>query len=332
MHAKLNLGVIGLGSYFSLAYLTELASPDSPFRVAAVCRRDTAAAKPVAEKLQTSAVYSDWNELLAHEGLDAVLISTPHHLHYEQTRKALQKGLHVLVDKPLCLDSRQAEELIRLAERQRLVLSVAYNYHYWPCFQKARTLIREGAIGAVQSVACLGTAKGENSPILDDGSWYHNPALSGGGSLISGGTHRLDAVFWLTGLTPTSVFASMRGPSVNLDYQAALVIELSNGKVASLLNEAQGQEWRLEIFVHGTEGSLHIHNQTLELRGAKVKDPGPLPPETSAIQDFYNAVVHGTELLGSGIDGYWATAAVEAAYRSAACKECVQVRQLNLAT
>jgi len=282
----------------------------------------------IAGSLGNPTLYTCWQEFTAHPGLDAVLISTPHHLHYQQVRTALEQGLHVLVDKPLCLDAGEAEELIKLARSRSLVLSVAYNYHYWPHFQAARKLVLDGHIGRITSVAGLGSARGEGSPILDPDSWYHEPARSGGGSMASGGTHRLEAIFWLTGLWPRSVFALMRGPSPRLDYQAGLVLELAGGAVATLLNEAQGPEWRLEFSLYGERGALFIRNQDLS-----VIDPGGqkaakvLPPVTNALADFYAAIVHGKPLLTSAEGGYWAVAAVQAAYESAASGQPRVVRQ-----
>jgi predicted dehydrogenase len=325
---RLEIGVLGLGSYFRHAYLARLGCSFLPLHVAALCRRNRAAMEEVAEALGKPALYTSWQAFMRHPGLDAVLISTPHHLHYQQVRTALEQGLHVLVDKPLCLDAGEAEELVHLARSRSLVLSVAYNYHYWSHFQAARELVFEGTIGRISSVNCLGTAREEGSPILEPSSWYHKPAQAGGGSMASGGTHRLEAVFWLTGLEPRSVFALMSGPGPRLDYQAGLVLELAGGTVATLLNEAQGPEWRLEISIYGQRGALFIRNQELSVMGSEGKKVlGPLSPDSHALVDFYAAIAHGKPLLASAEDGYWAVAAVQAAYESALSGRRCAVRQ-----
>jgi predicted dehydrogenase len=327
------IGLLGLGSYFRRAYLSLLSSPSSPFQVAALCRRNWEAMKEVAVELGQPALYTRWQEFMTHPGLDAVLISTPHHLHYQQVRMALENGLHVLVDKPLCLNAGEAEELVGLAHRRPLVLSVAYNYHYWSHFQAARELILSGEIGRITSVTGLGAARGEGSPILDADSWYHEPAQSGGGSMASGGTHRLEAIFWLTGLQPRSVFAVMRGPSPQLDYQAGLVLELAGGAVATLLNEAQGPEWQVEFSIYGEGGALLLRNQELTVVGVGGREAvEALPPETDALSDFCAAIVDGKPLLASAEDGYWGVAAVQAAYESAASGQPRAVRQPTFET
>lgn len=325
---RLRLAILGLGSYFRYAYLQRLRVPDSGFEVTALCQRNRTALEAIAPDLGVLSLYTDWEELLTHPGLDAVLISTPHHLHDRQVRAALERGLHVLVDKPICLDAEQAEALIRLAQDKHRILSVAYNYHYWSHFQAARERVRSGRIGRVTSATCFGCARAEGSPILDPTSWYHDPSLAGGGSLVSGGTHRLEAVFWLTGLAPQTLYARMAGPRANFDYQTAITVDLANGAVATVLNEAQGPEWRLEITIFGETGAIFIRNRelfVLDQRGERLA-LASLPPDSDALTDFHAAVVEGRPLLTTPEDGYWAVAAVQAAYTSAASGAPVKVR------
>lgn len=328
---KQRLGLIGAGAYFDYAYHRRLRDPSCPFAVRAVCRRDEAARAATAASLGAPATYAEWARLLENPELDAVLISTPHHLHGAQVRAALERGLHVLVDKPLCLDAAEAEALAHLAVARGRVLTVAYNYHYWSHFQAARRWIASGGIGAVRSVACLGTARAAGSPVLDPASWMNDPARSGGGSLASGGTHRLEAVLWLTGLAPRALFARMRGPRADFDFETSLTLDLAGGAVASVLNEARGPRWQLDISIFGERGAVFVRDRAIEVTdgdGARV-DLGPLPPETDALADFHGAIVGGRPTLCTPADAYWAVAVVQAAYASAAANEAIAVRAPN---
>ncbi len=323
------LGLIGLGDYFSYAYRARLAAPDAPFRIVAACQRRRSILEAAAVELGQPELYTAWEVLLAQPDLDAVLISTPHHLHGAQVRAALERGLHVLVDKPLCLDATEAESLVRLARERQRVLAVAYNYHTWPHFQAARQVIREGRLGRVTSVACLGTARAEGSPILDPVSWYHHVEQAGGGSLVSGGTHRLMAVFWLTGFPPATISALLSGPRPGFDTQAGLLVELSGGAPAVVLNEAQGPQWRLEVSIFGERGAVLIRNHdliVLDADGAPVAVD--LPAATDALADFHAAIVDGKPLLTTPADAYWAVAATQAAYAAASSHQPCVVRPL----
>ncbi len=327
----IRLGVLGAGEYFSLAHLPQLQKPDVPVEVVALCRRSALGLQNMGAEFPDARLYAREDGFFAHLPLDAVLISTPHHLHYRQVKEALGRNLHVLVDKPLCLCAIQAEELVHMARERRRVLSVAYSYHYWPHVQQARRLVAQGALGKITSVACLGAAHAETSPILDPNSWYQDVEQSGGGSMASGGTHRLEAILWLTGLRPERLYAFMQGPAPDLDYQASLTMQLEGGVPASLLNEAQGPFWQLELSIYGEKGALFIRNRSLELfdKTGRLQKLSHWPPEISAVEDFARAILEGSPLLTDAEGGYWAVAAIEAAYRSAACGRAETVRPFS---
>ena len=325
------LGVLGAGQYFATAYLPYLMEGPSGLKVAALCRRNREELQRLGAHFPAATLYGEGADLLTHEPMDAVLISTPHHLHYSQVKQALQRELHVLVDKPLCLDAAQAEELVLLAQEKERILTIAYSYHYWSHFQKARQLVASGALGKITSVACLGAASATTSPVLDPSSWYQDVEQSGGGSLASGGTHRVEAILWLTGLRPQRIYASMRGPQVGLDYQASLTLELEGGVVASLLNEAQGPTWRLELSIYGKQGALFIRNHELEHvdHMGQIQELSCWPPETNAVADFIRAIAQGYPSLADGECAYWAVAAIQAAYASARTERAVRVRPFS---
>jgi predicted dehydrogenase len=90
--------------------------------------------------------------LVRQPGLDGVLVTSPHTLHYEHARLALERGLHVLCDKPMCTRAEHARELVRLAREKNLHLLVPYGWHYKPFVQEARRWLDAGAVGVVQYV------------------------------------------------------------------------------------------------------------------------------------------------------------------------------------
>jgi predicted dehydrogenase len=329
---RIRLGLIGAGAYFEYAYHARLRDPSCGFDVRAVSRRDDNARAAIAASLGADAAYADWRRLLEDPRLEAVLISTPHHLHEAQVRAALERGLHVLVDKPLCLDGAEAESLARLAAERGRVLTVAYNYHYWSHFQAARRWVAEGGIGAVLSAACLGSARAAGSPVLDPASWMNDPARSGGGSLASGGTHRLEAVLWLSGLAPRAIFALTRGPRPEFDLEASLVVELEGGALASVLNEARGPRWQLDISLYGERGAVFVRDRSLSVvdGDGRPVDIGAAPPETDALADFGDAILAGRTPLCTPEEAYWAVAVVQAAYASAAAGKAISVRPPKL--
>jgi predicted dehydrogenase len=99
---------------------------------------------------QLVAYHADYKRMLKTEALDVVFISSPHSLHYEQARLALQQGLHVLVEKPLTISSKDTKALIALSNKQKRFLQVSYQRNYYPQHVYARELVQKGAIGELR--------------------------------------------------------------------------------------------------------------------------------------------------------------------------------------
>ena len=131
MTQKLRVGVIGAGLFASLRHLPDLtASPEA--EVVAVCRRDPAALGTVAAHFGVPHRFTDYARLLDEVELDAVVVSSPHGLHFDHVRAALRRDLAVLTDKPLAVTAAEAEELRDLAVRRRRPLLVAFGPPYTP--------------------------------------------------------------------------------------------------------------------------------------------------------------------------------------------------------
>lgn len=125
-------------------------------QLAAVADPDTAQAELLLEAFGGAApAYGDYREMLERETLDAVIISTPHALHFEQTRDALNRGLHVLIEKPLTIASRDARALIALAAKRDRMLVVAYS----ACSS------RPSSMRAISSRG-VSSAKSQASPVI----------------------------------------------------------------------------------------------------------------------------------------------------------------------
>ena len=117
------LGVIGAGWFASRRHLPDAAGRRERVTLAALCRRDAAARQTMAAQfgVEPRFAFADWREMLAGAELDAVLIATPNNLHYEQAKAALEAGLHVLLEKPMTIQTADhARELVTLADSRRI--------------------------------------------------------------------------------------------------------------------------------------------------------------------------------------------------------------------
>src|SRR5262245_29787151 len=131
MARKARLGFIGAGWWATANHMPLLARRDD-VEMSAVCRLGKAELKRVQETFGFRFATESAEELVSQRDLDAVVVTSPHTLHHEHARLALERGLHVLCEKPMCTRADHARELARLAKEKGLHLLVPYGWHYKP--------------------------------------------------------------------------------------------------------------------------------------------------------------------------------------------------------
>jgi predicted dehydrogenase len=132
-------------------------------------------------------VGADCGALLAQVTADAVIVSTPHHLHAETLRQALAHGAHVLCEKPLGVSQLQAQDCLGLARAHGRLLKAATNHLYFPSVQRALEALRESSLGAIQRIrVAVGHGRYESLP-----AWLRDRECAGGGTLRDNGAHGL---------------------------------------------------------------------------------------------------------------------------------------------
>ena len=150
---KACLGFIGAGWWATANHLPVLARRDD-VELTAVCRLGAAELQQVKDRFGFRFATESAEELVCYPGLDAVIVTSPHTLHFEHARLALKRGLHVLCEKPMCTRADQARELVRLAQAKDVELLVPYGWHYKPFVQEAKRWLDQGAIGRVEFALC----------------------------------------------------------------------------------------------------------------------------------------------------------------------------------
>lgn len=142
--------------------------------------------------------YPDYKALFAEEakrpdGIEAVSIATPNGLHYTVCKAALEAGLHVVCEKPLCFTTAEADELVALAKKKNLVVGVTYGYSGHPLIQQARQMIRNGDLGEIRIVNMSFAFGGYNTRVEDKypaAKWRFDPSIAGPSfAMADVGTH-----------------------------------------------------------------------------------------------------------------------------------------------
>ncbi|WP_441909796.1 Gfo/Idh/MocA family protein [Paenibacillus sp. MCAF9] len=260
--------------------------------------------------------YAGHKEMLEEGGLDAVIICSPHTLHFAQALDVLNAGCHVLIEKPMTCTSQEAEQLINAAEANSRLLQVSYQRHFQPEFIFIRQAIADGVIGKLSSI---------NATLYQDwkrsqtGTWRQNAALSGGGMLMDSGSHIIDVLLWTTGLTPLEVKSTLSSHGAPVEIDSFSSITFEEGAIAALNIIGYVPGYKEFYSFCGDLGVIYLENGRIEI---STYMDGVLPvqlPAQSTNQDksFIDAIRGEHEILVSGEYARRVIQLTEAIYRSA---------------
>lgn len=258
----ISFGFIGCGRWAQIAHLPHLLRSRDHIRLSALSGiHSLTEAKQLISSYGFLAYYSSWQEMLAKERLDAVVVTTPHAFHYQQVRDALSHGCHVLVDKPPALTVEQLQELIHLSDLNGKIVYVASQRRFWKEYEFAKNLIKDGTVGDLKAIQ--GFFGQELFQDFSD-SWRADPELCGGGITVDSGFHLIDAILFLAQSSfPMSVIMLAINDNAARDTHCSISLSLDGGCVASLmiirgLPKNSVQE---EIKLIGERGALFIKRE-----------------------------------------------------------------------
>ena len=200
----------------------------------AVADIDTTAASALVEAVDAR-VCASLDELLDDvDGLDAVIIATPHHQHAPMSLAALERGLHVYVEKPIAIRISDADRMVEAADRAQRVLAVGHQYRTYAGNHRLKQIIDSGAIGQVQRVVWQWLETRPES-YYDRDPWRSSWAHAGGGVLLNQASHDIDLLCWLLG-PPEEVSATLmnRGHRHEVEDTAVATVRFASGALASL--------------------------------------------------------------------------------------------------
>ena len=277
-------------------------------------------------------VFTDHRELLARIEMDAVQISTPHTLHFDQIMDSLDKGLHVLTEKPMVCTVEHAEQVITKARETGKTLMIAYQRHLLPHFRYVRNQIMAGELGEIQFVAALqdqGWLKGTR------GTWRQQLGLSGGGQINDSGSHLLDVILWMTGLEVEAVQAYMENFDSEVDINSALSVRFRNGAMGNMSivgNSPVRGMWE-DITIWGSKAVVYMRQGkvTVKVAGSdETYEPTGLPGASSPDQNFVDALLGRDSVQVPPVCGLRVIELSQAAWQSAEKGRPVKVRHSRI--
>ena len=326
MRERVRIGVIGPGAIAQLAHLPVLAKMRGA-ELAAICDNDRPKARALADRFGVPDTFTDIEDLLELDTLDAVVVATPNHLHEPHVLAALAAKVHVLCERPLALNARGVERILAAAQRAGKMVLVANNHRFRTDVQGLDRFVRGGELGKL-----TGIRSGDYRLRAVGEGWRQRRAEAGGGAFLELGVPLIDLALWLTDFgDPARVSAHMeRGKGTSAVEQAMLVqITFENGVVfqCDVTADYVGQEERWWFEVLATRGSARMAPlrvvKELNGRATDVSPSGAAGRESAFIQSYraelahFIALVRGETPYEPPSDQVRLLKLVEAVYKSA---------------
>jgi scyllo-inositol 2-dehydrogenase (NADP+) len=256
----IRVGLIGVGKMGISHYAILGAHPG--VQVAAIC--DSAVYVTSALRKHTGVeTFKDYQKMIDLAGLDCVFVATPTSTHFEAASYALEHGLHVFVEKPLCLDPGQSRRLADLARAKSRANQVGYHNRFIGTFREAQRLVRAGALGEVYHVS--GSAFGQVVIRPKSGLTWRSKKAEGGGCLHDYASHVVDLMNFIAGPAERILGAQLRSIySTAVEDAVYATVRYANGASGQLETNWSDDTYRkmsTTIVAYGTKGKIVVDRQ-----------------------------------------------------------------------
>lgn len=220
-------------------------------RIEAIASRDLAKAEAAAKQFGIPKAYGSYDELLADPHIEAVYNPLPNHLHVPVSIQAARAGKHVLCEKPIALDAREAQTLIEARDEAGVVIAEAFMVRHHPQWHRAKELIEEGRIGELRMI------QASFSYMNRDPDNVRNQAGIGGGGLYDIGCYPIVTSRFIFGTEPIRAIGLLeRDPDFRTDRLCSAILHFPQGQAQFFCSTQLVADQRLRIF--GTKGRIEL--------------------------------------------------------------------------
>lgn len=254
-------GIVGCGSLVKRCYMP-IFKVLRGVELAAVCDKKGDFAAETAKTFNIPKFYTNLEDMIENECLDFVAICTPPTTHSQLAIQAMDAGLHVLVEKPMALDTKEADEMVSASRRNKVKLCVAHNFLFTPVVQKSKFLVQTGAIGKILGMDVLMLARGDGLTRRKE-HWCHNQP---GGMFSEYSPHAIYlASAFLGKIKSVKAIATKHCefPWVKAD-ELRVILNAEKGLGSYRIScNSPSTSFTMDIF--GTKRSLHVDNFAMTL-------------------------------------------------------------------
>ena len=343
MDGKIRLGIIGIGNMGS-AHAKHVAEGQCPdFELAAVADVNPSRLQWAGENLPGTVLRYDSAEALLDSGrIDACMICVPHYDHPKYAIDCLRRGIHVMVEKPAGVYTRQVREMNEeAAKHPTVIFGMMFNQRTNCVYRKVRELVQSGDYGNIRRTNWIITNWYRPQAYYDSGDWRATWSGEGGGVLLNQCPHQLDLWQWICGM-PVSVKAKLSyglWHDIEVEDDVTAYVRYANGATGVFISSTGDLPGTNRLEIVGTRGKIVIEGGTLKHWTlpeserdicAQSSESFPhvetayaeLTPEKGGahadiLQNFTDAIRHGEALISPGCDGLAQLTLINAAYLSA---------------
>ena len=272
MKDVVRIGIIGTG--FARKVQIPAFQSCEGAQVVSIASASSENAKSTAEEFGVGHFTDEWRETISRDDVDLVCITTPPKFHREMTLSAIEKGKHVLCEKPMAMDVGEAREMTDAAKRAGVLALIDHELRFQPGRLRAYEMIREGAIGKIRHAKCHFQAPHRGDPSLPWNWW--SDVEQGGGALGAIASHIIDSFHWFLGTTISNVSCQLQSHikerpiaggemrPVTSDDESLLMLRFAEGE---LLEDATGlvsvsmveyPKYKHRVEFYGSKGSLAV--------------------------------------------------------------------------
>jgi predicted dehydrogenase len=300
MTEPVRVGVVGAGAIAQLTHLPVL-SKMRGVKLVGLADNDRPKARALADRFDIPDVFTDIEDLLEADALQAVVVATPNHLHEPHVLRAVAAGVDVLCERPLALSTKGVERIVNAAQRAGRKVLVANNYRFRSDVQALAGFLRGGELGKL-----TGIRAGAYHHKRTDQGWRQRRAESGGGAFFDYGFPLLDLALWLADFPePERVSAHMERGSGKNAVEDAMLVQLNFANGAAFNFDVSGsyvgaeERWWFETL--STRGSTRLAPlrvvKELHGRPTDVSPRGAAARESAFIQSYRAELAHFVSVI-----------------------------------
>ena len=352
---KIRLGILGVGN-IGRDHVKRIVDGKCPeIELCAVCdlKQDRL---DYARELAGEAlpVFKRAEEMMDSGLIDSVLVSVPHYDHPKFAMMAMEKGLHVLIEKPAGVYTKQVIEMNEFAKKHDVKFGIMMNQRTNCIYRKMREIVQSGELGEIRRTNWLITDWYRSQAYYDSGDWRATWSGEGGGVLLNQCPHNLDLWQWICGM-PKTVYAHMhygKWHDIEVEDDVSAYVEYENGATGMFITStgdcpgtnrfeitldkgkliAEGNKlmmWKSDISEREFSATNKSPFGAMKFKVSEVETDGENPQHAGVMNAFASAILHGTPLVAEGIEGIRGLSLSNAMHLSSFTGKTVEIEKLD---